>query len=127
MKKRLTWILILAVAAVVAFAGVAAALADPVVFGIQRSTGDVYAINPTDGTYQKMFNVITAAVDEDAAADVISKVSPNGLAYDSVGKKLYYTDYPVAGVGSTKLYYWSPSTGSPSTRARKSTRPSARK
>ncbi len=66
---------------------------DPVqVYGTQRSTGIVYAIDPYTGTAVQIFQTTVTP----------TTVSPNGLAYDSINDRYYYTTYQ----GPAKLYFW---------------------
>jgi len=108
MKKKLIAVLILAVIAVMGLSGSALALDPPTVYGIDRNTGDVYEAEVETGTAEWRFN---------ATDTLISVVSPNGLAWNPLNGYLYFTDYPLVGVGNTAFYYWNGSSVQPVTDA----------
>ena len=96
MKKIIT---VLSVSLFVfAFANIALAqTADNIVYGIERYTGDVYGVNVLTGESWLEFVMPTPPGANSA--------SPNGLGYDSMTGRFYYTDY---GLGTTPdtLYFW---------------------
>lgn len=103
MKKKLTVILVLAVMALVVFAAVAMAvvLPDGYVYGMERSTGKVYQINPLDGSATAIYTV--------TAPPAVTTASPNGLAYNYATERLYYVQYGTSTASSpavSQLYFW---------------------
>jgi sugar lactone lactonase YvrE len=71
-----------------------AAVDTPIVYGVQRETGEIWQINPIDGSPTLVF---TAPIPPNRSSS-----SPNGLAYDSDNNRLYYTQYP----GTAQLYFY---------------------
>ena len=67
---------------------------EPILYGIQRYTGQIWEINPTDGTATLEFTV--------ASPVGIGSAAPNGLAFDEAKIYWYYTTYS----GQAKLYFW---------------------
>jgi len=71
--------------------------ANGIVYGMQRSTGDVYLIDVPSGTASLSFSSV---------APNPTNISPNGLAYDGVNLRMYYADYRT-GTNPRPLYMWS--------------------
>ena len=63
---------------------------DEVVFGTQRSSGDIFKIDPFTADATKVLDTNIGS----------SNISPNGLAFDLVNQELYYVTYP----GNANLY-----------------------
>lgn len=72
-----------------------------VVYGMARNTGDVWGIDVVNGT---------AWVEFESVAPIPSGISPNGLAYDGVSRRMYYCNYRTS--APRDLYFWDYSTGS---------------
>jgi len=68
-----------------------------VVYGILRETGDVYEIDILAGTSILVFEM--------PSPPGANSASPNGLAYDAVNGRVYYTDYQL-GTNPDTLYFW---------------------
>ncbi|MCI0503634.1 hypothetical protein L0Y65_02875 [Candidatus Micrarchaeota archaeon] len=73
-----------------------------VVYGIQRYTGKVFQVDVLSGTSSLVFTIGTPPGANSA--------SPNGLAYDPMTQRFYYTDYQL-GTNPDTLYYWNALTG----------------
>ena len=67
-----------------------------ITYGMERNTGDVYAVDVVLGTASLLFSSISPPT---------SNISPIGLAYDGVNNRMYYCDYR-AGTTPRKLYFW---------------------
>ncbi len=81
---------------VVAHAVVCEIECDPtvgIVYGMERYTGDVYAIDLVTGTTTFSFSSIVPNP---------GSATPNGLAYDFDNARMYYCNYPTV----TTLYFW---------------------
>lgn len=101
MKRLLVILLalVLALGMTIPLAGLAMAQDEPVIYGVQRSTGEIYEINPLDGSYSLVF---TAPI---PPLRSYSPGSPNGLAYDTDNDRLYYTQYPGTVANTAELYF----------------------
>ncbi|MCG2591087.1 hypothetical protein [Rhodohalobacter sulfatireducens] len=67
-----------------------------IVYGIKRSSGEIYAVDVVNGTANLEFQ---------SSSPPFSGVSPNGLAYDGFNNRMYYTNYRT-GVEQRALYYY---------------------
>lgn len=66
------------------------------IYGMERLTGDVYKINVITGVAELSFSSV---------APPATSISPNGLAYDGINKRMYYCDYRT-GSSPRPLYFW---------------------
>ena len=67
-----------------------------VIYGMQRDTGKVWAIDVIGGTAWEEFQTI---------APLPSFISPNGLGYDALHGRFYYVDY-TEDTSPENLYCW---------------------
>ena len=88
MKKIVYLVLVLALtlgASLPLATKVGAESGDDLVYGI-TSTGEIHEVNSNDGTYTKVGEI-------DNCINTHSS-GPNGLAYDPLTNRIYYTEYP---------------------------------
>jgi hypothetical protein len=69
---------------------------EAIVYGIERFSGDVYAVNAIDGNSPIPELIFTIS------GVPLGSAKPNGLAYDSLNDRLYFCDYQP----TTTLYFW---------------------
>lgn len=72
---------------------------DNVVYGTQRTTGNIWQVDPTTGDATLAF---TAPIPPFRSG---SPGSPNGLAYDTENSRWYYTEYTGGGDATAELFF----------------------
>lgn len=65
-----------------------------IIYGIERNTGDIYAVDVVAGT---------ASLEFSSVAPPATNVSPNGLGFDNLNERMYYANYR-SGVSPRTLY-----------------------
>ncbi len=70
-----------------------------IIYGMERFTGDVFAVDLLNGTATQTFSSVTP---------IPASASPNGLAYDTATMRVYYCDYQANSPGDPvrALYFW---------------------
>lgn len=71
-----------------------------VVYGTERATGNIWEVDATTGDATLVFTA------PEPPSRSYSPGSPNGLAYDTINDRLYYTEYLGGGNRNSDLYFY---------------------